>query len=44
MPSLPNPSLGNYSTVEVTVDSKKQRQASLFHVVKHLTHSLAQIG
>ncbi len=44
MRALPNPSLGNYSTVEVTVDSRQQRQPSLFQVVKHLTHSLAQIG
>ncbi len=44
MRALPNPSLGNDSTVEVTVDAKQQRQPSLFQVVKHLTHSLAQIG
>ncbi len=37
---LPNPSLSNFSTVEVTANSETQREASLFQIIKHLTHSL----
>lgn len=37
---LPNPSLRNHSTIEVSGNSGTQREASLFQIIKHLTHSL----
>jgi hypothetical protein len=42
--ALPNPSLRNYSKLEVKADTDLPRQAALFHVLKHITQPFPKKG
>jgi len=42
--ALPNPSLRNYSNIEVNADADLPRQAALFHVLKYITQSFPKKG